>query len=114
MTIAVGREFFPTLAPKAGDEGGAASNNICRPYGTLVHVARYPALKRWAKLYRASGAVVFGDSFQDCNASLVHTDTLEPLVSVSGFLAGQKASASIECNRSKLSLICIRQEYSCR
>jgi hypothetical protein len=29
---------------------------LCRPSGTSVRVNRYPALKRWAKLFRASGA----------------------------------------------------------
>ncbi len=30
--------------------------NLCRPYGTRYHLPLYPALKRWAKLFRAYGA----------------------------------------------------------
>src|SRR5271167_1267249 len=30
--------------------------NLCRPYGTRVQFPLYPALKRWAKIFRPSGA----------------------------------------------------------
>src|ERR1017187_2108798 len=38
--------------------------NLCRPYGTRSHFASYPALKRWAKLFRPIWGWFLGARFQ--------------------------------------------------
>jgi hypothetical protein len=39
-----------------GDEYLNLRNNMCRPSGTCSFTPRFPALKRWANMFRPSGA----------------------------------------------------------
>ena len=56
-----------------------ARENRCRPSGTGSVLPLYPALKRWAKFVRPSGAKVLGLAFRWIVRNLVLTYTLNPL-----------------------------------
>ena len=52
--------------------------NLCRPYGARVNFPLYPALKRWANLFRAYGAGFPATSSHCRCRNIVLTQTLKP------------------------------------
>ena len=71
-------------APTALDFWAACSNarnerEVCRPYGTRHLFPLYPALKRWAKLFLASGAGLVRWQSASCSTTLASGAWFRPL-----------------------------------
>ena len=77
--------------------------NLCRPYGTLIHFPLYPALKRWAKIFRPSGAgpraniTVFSHRRFE---NLVLTHALRPFVYYAWSGTAEQAAEKVSCEGS--------------